>query len=147
MNCSMPGFPVLHYLKFMFIESVMLIISSSVTFSFRLQSFPESGSFPMSQLFTSGGQSTGASGSASVLPMNIHGWFPSMNIHGWFPSAATGLIFLLSKGLFTVPQFESINSSAFSLLHGPTLTSIHDYWRNHKLDNKHLCWQNNVSAL
>ena len=53
-----------------------LTISSSATpFSSCLQSFPASGSFPMSQLFASGGQSTGASASASVLPMNIQGWF------------------------------------------------------------------------
>ena len=52
-------------------------ISSSVfPFSSCLQSFPESGSFPMSQFFTSGGQSIGDSASVSVLPMNIQGWFP-----------------------------------------------------------------------
>ena len=50
--------------------------SSATLFSFCLQSFPESGSFPMSWLFASGGQSIGASASASVLPMNIQGWFP-----------------------------------------------------------------------
>ena len=66
-------------------------ISSSVAlFSFCLQSFPASGSFPMSQQFTSGGQSIGAPATASVLPMNIQGWFPL----GW-----TGLISLQSKGL------------------------------------------------
>ena len=65
-------------------------ISSSVTpFSSCFQSFPASGSFPMSQLFTSGGQSVGASASASVLN--------SMNIQGWFPLGLTGLISLLSK--------------------------------------------------
>ena len=65
-----------------------LIISSSVVpFSFCLQSFPESGSLPVSQLFTSGGQS-GVSSSASVLPTNIHGWFPLVS---------TGLISVLSK--------------------------------------------------
>ena len=64
------------------------ISSSVVPFSSRLQSFPASGSFPMSQLFTSGGQSTGVS--ASVLPMNIQDWFPL----GW-----TGWISLQSKGL------------------------------------------------
>ena len=58
-----------------------------------LQSFPASGFFPMSQLFVSGGQSIEASSSASVLPMNIQ---------GWFPSGLTGLISLLSKGLTTV---------------------------------------------
>ena len=58
-------------------------ISSSVTpFSSCRQSFPASGSFPVSQLFTSGGQSIGASASASVLPMNIQGWFP-LRLTGW----------------------------------------------------------------
>ena len=52
------------------------ISSSVIPFSSWLQSFPASGSFPMSQLFSSGGQSIGASASASVLPMNIQGWFP-----------------------------------------------------------------------
>ena len=74
------------------IESVMssnhLILHHP--FSFCLQSFPASGSFPVSQLFTSGGQGIGASPSASVLPMNIQ---------GWFPLGLTGLISLLSKGL------------------------------------------------
>ena len=66
-------------------------ISSSVTpFSSCLQSFPASGSFPMSQLLPSGGQSIEASASASVLPMYIQGGFPLV---------LTGLIFLLSKGL------------------------------------------------
>ena len=63
------------------------ISSSFALFSFCLQSFPASGSFPMSQLFASGGQSTGVSVSASVL---------SVSIHGWFPLGLTGLI---SKGL------------------------------------------------
>ena len=68
-----------------------LTISSSATlFSFCLQSFPASGSFPVSQFFAWGGQSIGASASASssVLPMNVQGWFPS----GW-----TGLLSLQSK--------------------------------------------------
>ena len=52
------------------------ISSSVIPFSSRLQSFPASGSFPMSQLFASGSQSIGASAAASVLPINIQGWFP-----------------------------------------------------------------------
>ena len=52
------------------------ILSSVIPFSSHLQSFPESGSFPMNQFFTSGGQSIGVSASASVLPMNIQDWFP-----------------------------------------------------------------------
>ena len=66
------------------------ISSSVVPFSSCPQSFPASGSFPMSQFFTSGSQSIGASASASVL---------SMNIQGWFPLGRTGWISLLSKGL------------------------------------------------
>ena len=66
----------------------LTISFSAAPFSFCLQSFPASESFPMSQLFTSGGQSIGAS--ASVLPMNIQ---------GWFLLGLTGLISLLSKGL------------------------------------------------
>ena len=69
------------------------ISSSVLPFSFHLQSFPASGSFLVSWLFTSGGQSIGASASASVLPMNIQGWFPI----GW-----TGWISLPSKGLSRV---------------------------------------------
>ena len=45
------------------------------------------------------------------------------------------------------PQFESINSSAFSRLYGPTLTTIHDYWKNHSFDNTDLCWQTDISAF
>ena len=69
------------------------ISSSVVPFSSRLQSFPAPGSFPMSQFFTSGDQSIAVSTSTSVLPMNIHDWFPL----GW-----TGWISLLSKGLSRV---------------------------------------------
>ena len=102
-------------------------ISSSVIHFSCLQSFPASGYFLMNQLFTSG-QSIEASASASVLLVNIQGWFP------W---ELTGLISLQSKGLsrvFSTPQFESLNSLVFSLLHGPTLTSIHDRRKNHSLD-------------
>ena len=61
-------------LNLMSIELVMLV--NHLILCHRLQSFPASGSFPMSQLFTSGGQSIGASASTSVLPMNRQGWFP-----------------------------------------------------------------------
>ena len=66
------------------------ISSSVVPFTSCLQSFPASGSFPVSQFYTSGGQSTGVSAAASILPMNIQGWFPLE----W-----TGWISLQSKGL------------------------------------------------
>ena len=103
------------------------ISSSVVHFSFCPQSFPASGYFQMSQLFASGGQSIGVSASTSVLPMNTQDW----SLLGW-----TGLISLQSKGFSRVFSriTESINSSALSLLYGPTLTPIHDYWNNHTFD-------------
>ena len=117
-------------------------ISSSVSpFSSCLQSFLASGSFLMSQLFTSGGRSIGASALASVLPMNIQGWF-SLGL--------TGLISLLSKGLSRV--FSSTTVQEFKFFgaqpcYGPTLTSVHDYWKNHSFDYTDLCWQSDVSAF
>ena len=88
------------------------------------------------KLFASGGQCTGAPTSALVLPMNIQ---------GWFPLGMTNLISLLPKGtlksLSPAPQFKSINSLVLSLLYGPTLTSLHDYWKNHSFDCKDLCLQ------
>ena len=104
-------------------------ISSSVTpFSSCPQSLPASESFPMSQLFAWGGQSIGVSASASVLPMNTQDWSPL----GW-----TGWITLQSKGLariFSSTRVQKHQSSVFNFLHSPTLTSIHDYWKNHSLD-------------
>ena len=104
------------------------ISSSVIPFSSCLQSFPTSGSFQMSHLFASGGQSTGVSVSTSVLPKNTQDWSPLE----W-----TGWISLQSKGLpesSPTPQFKSINSSVLSFLHSPTLTSIHDHRKNHSLD-------------
>ena len=101
------------------------ISSSVIPFSSCPQSLPTSGSFPMSQLFAWGGQSIGVSASASALPVNTQVWSPL----GW-----TGWISLQSKESSPTPQFKSINSSALSFLHSPTLTSIHDHWKNHSLD-------------
>ena len=92
------------------------------------QSLPASETFTMSQLFAWGGQSTGVSALASFLPKNIQGWSPLE----W-----TGWISLQSKGLqesSSTPQFKSINSSALSFLHNPSLTSIYDHWKNHSFD-------------
>ena len=80
------------------------ISSSVIPFSTRLQSFPTSGSFQMSQLFASGGQSTGVSASTSVLPMNIQDGFPL----GW-----TGWISLKSKGLSRVFSNTTVQKHQF----------------------------------
>ena len=115
-------------------------IPSFVTpFSSCPPSFPASESFPMSWLFASGGQSIEAS--ASVLPMNIQ---------GWFPLGLTGLISLLSKGLLRVFFSITIRKhqlSVLSFLYGLSLTSIHDYWKNCCFDYMDLCWQSDVSAF
>ena len=95
MDCSTPGFPVLHYLPGLaqtHVHRVGDAIPSSLV-PFCLQSFPASGSFPVSQLFVSYGQRIGVSASTSVLPVNIQ---------GLFPLGSNGLIFLLSKGLSRV---------------------------------------------
>ena len=74
---------------------------------------------------------------------------PSSDIQGWFPLGLTGLIclILLSQESSPAPQFESINSLALSLLYGPTLISVHDYWKNHSFDYMDLCQQSDVSAF
>ena len=117
-------------------------ISSSVTlFSFCPQSFPAVGFFffSVSQLFTSGGQSFGASASASVLPMNIQ---------GWFLLGLTGLIFLLYKGLLRVFSSATVWEHQFFGAYPSlwSLTSIHDYW-NHSFDYMGVCAQRDVSAV
>ena len=104
------------------------ISSSVIPFSSCPQSLPASESFPMSQLFAWGGQSTGVSALASFLPKKSQ---------GWSPSEGTGWIFLQSKGLsrvFSNTTVQRINSAVLSFLHSPTLTSIHDHWKNHSLD-------------
>ena len=85
-------------------------------------------SFPRSQFFSTGGQSTTVSALASVLPMNIKDWFPL----GW-----TGWISLQSKGLSRVFSNTTVQKHQFfgaHLFYSPTLTSIHDYWKNHSFD-------------
>ena len=104
------------------------ISSSVIPFSSCLQSFPASGSFPLSQLFASGGQSIGASASASVLPMNIQDWFP---LWGLIESPCSPGD---SQESSPTPQFKSTNSLALSFLYSQTLTPIHDYWENHSFD-------------
>ena len=108
-------------------------ISSSVTPFSCLQSFPASGSFPVSWSFTSGGQSIRASALASVLPVNIQ---------GWFPLGLTGLISLLSKGLSRVFSSTTVRKHQFfgaqpSLWY--TSHPVHNYWKNHSFDHVDLC--------
>ena len=127
-------------LKLMSIESVMPC--SHLILCHPLLLLPSI--FPSSRVFSSElaicirCQSIGAS--ASVLPMNTQ---------GWFPLGLTGMISLLSKGLSRVFSSATIQKHQFvlSLLYGPTLTSVRDYWKNHSFDYTDLCQQSNVSAF
>ena len=127
MNRSTPGLPVHHHLL-EFIQSHIHRVRDAILPSHPLSSPSPPAPNPSQHqsLFQSvnsshEGQSTGASALSSVLPKNTQGWSPSE----W-----TGWISLQSKGLsrvFSNTTVQSISSSALSLLHSPTLTSIHDY--------------------
>ena len=128
-------------LRFMFNESLsqwcyLTILSSATPFSFCIQSFPTSGSFPVNQLFVSGSQSIGASASAWVLPLNIS---PSFMID-WFDLTVQGTL----KSLL---QYHNLKASI--LWHSPSLWS-HSYictWllaKKHSFDYMDLCWQSDA---
>ena len=139
MSCRAPGFPVLHYLP-EFAQTHVHWVRDAIQPSHPLPLLSPALNLSQNQRFSqwvdsaSGGQTVAAS--ASVLPVNIQGWFPL----GW-----TGFISSMSKGLskesFPAPQSESINSLVLSLLYGPALTFIHDYWKNHSFDYTDLCQQ------
>ena len=104
------------------------ISSSIVPFSSCPWSLPASGTFPVSQPFAWGGQRIEVSASASVLPMNTQDWAP-LGCTDWISLQSKG-----SQESSAAPQFKSINSLVLRFLHSSTLTSIHDYWKNHSLD-------------
>ena len=121
MDCSTPGSSVLHCLMDL-LRSCPLspwcypTISSSATpfsFSFCLQSFPASKCFPVSWLFTSGGQTIGASASATVLPMNIQDWF-LLGLTGWISLQSKGLSRVFSST--TIQKHQFFSNSAFSMV-------------------------------
>ena len=141
MDNRTPGPSVLHCLLAFAQIHIHWVGDATALFSFWPQLLPASGSFPMNWLSASGGQSIGASASATGLPMNTQ---------GWFPLGLTGLISLQSKELsrvFSSPQLKSTNSLTFSLLYDPTLTPVHAYWKNHSFDYVDLCRQSDVSAF
>ena len=131
MDCSTPCFSVLHHLP-EFVQTHVHWVGDAIQPSHPLLTpSPLSIIFPSIRVFSN----------ESVLPKNIQ---------GWFPLGLTGLLSLLSKGLSRV--FSSTtnwkhHSSKLSLLYGPTLTTVHDYWKNHCFDYVDLCWQSDVSAF
>ena len=104
------------------------ITSSVIPFSSCPQSFPALGTSPMNQFFAWGGQSIGVSASTSVLPMNTQADLLQNGLVG-SPCSLRD-----SQESSPTSQFKSIKSSALSFLYSPTLTSIHDHWKNHSLD-------------
>ena len=114
-------------LKLMSIELVMPFNHLILCYPLLLlpSIFP-SGSFPMSQFFASGGQSIGVSALAPVLPLNIQDWL-SLRLTGWISFQSKGLSRVFSNTTIQKHQF-------FYFPYSPTLTSIHDYWKNHSLD-------------
>ena len=130
-------------LKFTSIESVMP--SSHLILCRPLLLLPpnpsQHQSFPMSQFFAWGGRSIGVSALSSVLPKNTQDWSPLE----WLVGSPCSPRDSLESS--PTPHFKSINSSALSFLHSPTLTSIHDHRKNHSLDWMDLFWQSNVSAF
>ena len=145
MDCSTSGLPVLTISRGLPSSlhqwSRPAVSFSDALFFFCPHSFPASGTSPVSHLFASDDQNTGASASASVLPVNIQ---------SWSPLRLTGLISLLSKGLSGVFSSTTVQRHQFFgilLLYGPALTTIHDLWEKRSLDYMDLCWQDDVSAF
>ena len=147
MNCSMPGLPVHHQLP-EFTQTHVHRVGDAIQPSHPLsspippapKSLPASGSFPMSQLCAWGGQSTGVSASASVLPVNIQEWSPL----GW-----TGSISLQSKGLLkSLLQHHSSKTSILWRSAFFTVQLLHPYMTTGKtIALTRQTWQSNVSAF
>ena len=126
MDFSILGFPVLHYLPEL-AQTHVHWVSDAIQLSYPVapisscpQSFPASGFFPVSQLFTWGGQSIRTSALASILPVNIQDWF---SLKDWLvcsPYCPSD-----SEESSPAPQFESIKTSTLSLLYGWALMSVH----------------------
>ena len=148
MDCGRPGSSFLHclrsLLKFMSMESVTpsnhFILCCP--FSFCLQAFPALGSFSMSQLFVLVSQSIGASASASVLPMNIQGWFP-VGLTDLISSMSKGLSRVFSRTKIQKYQFFSTQLSLWPKHSHPYMTT----GKAIALTRWDLCQQSDVSAF
>ena len=148
MDCSTPGFPVHHQLLEITQthpprvgDAIKPSHPLSSPFSSHLQSFPTSWSFPMSR---------SSHQVAKVLVLqpqhqSLQGIFKVDFLWDWLVWSPFGP--RDSQESSPAPQFKSINSSALGLLYGPALTSIHDYWKNHRFDYTDLCQQRDISAF
>ena len=136
MNCSMPGLPVHHQLL-KFTQTHVHRVSDAIQPSHPLSSLSPPAPNPsqhqsLFQWVTTShevAQSIGVSASASVLPMSTQDWSP-LEWTGWVSLQSRGF----SQESSPTSQFRSISSSVLSFLHSPTLTFIHEQWKNHSLD-------------
>ena len=145
MNWSTPGFPVSHcLLEFAQIHVHRVNDSIQPPHPLLPPSPPASqheGLFQWVISFSSSGQSTGASASASVLPMNIQSCFP-LGLNYFISLQSKGFSRVFSSATFPKhPLFGALSS------YGPTLISVHDYLKNHSFDCMDLCWHSDISAF
>ena len=148
MDCSTPGFPVLYYLL-EFAQTHVHWVSDAIQPSHPLLS-PSPHALNLSH-HQGPFQWVGSFHQvAKVLELQL--WHQSFQwifrvdlLQDWLVGSPCSP--RDSHESFPAPQFRSINSSALSLLYGPTLTSVHDYWKDHSFDYTDLCWQNDVSAF
>ena len=148
MNCNMPGFPVLHY-PLEPAQTHVHWVDDAIEPSHPSLSPPPlahnlSQHWNLFQWVSSSHQvaKVRVLTSASFLPVNIQVWFPLELKLIWSPSDPRD-----PQESSPAPQFESINSLALSIIYGPTLIYVHDYWKNHSFDNTDLYQQSDVSAF
>ena len=146
MDCTTPGFPVLHYPPELaqthahWVSDASLPSHHLLPFLSSPQSFPASGSFPVSQPFTSALYIK--YWSFNLSPSNEYSGLISFRMDWSDLLAVQGTLKSLLQH-----HFKTISSLVFSLLYGPTLTSIHNYWKNHSFDYTDLCQQSDLCFL
>ena len=148
-NYSTPGFPLLHHVPEL-AEAHVHWVSNTIQPSHPPLSLPSLPAFNVSQYHNLFQWVSSSHQMAKVLKFQLQHqsfqWLFSVDFLKdwvvWYPCCQRD-----SQESSAAPQFKSINSLALSLLYGPTLTSIHDYWKNHSFDYTDLCWHSNVSAF
>ena len=147
-DCSTPGFPVHHQLL-EFTQTYVHRVGDAIQPSHPLSS-PSPPTFNLSQHQGLFKQVSSPHQVAKLLEFQLqHQSLQSTPRTDLFQDGLVGSPYSPrdSQQFSPTPQFKSINSLALSFLYSPTLTSIHDYWKNHSLDQMDLCWQSNVSAF
>ena len=147
MDCSTPGFPVLHYLLTL-AQTHVHWVSDVFQPSHPLLS-PSSPALNLSRHQGLFQWVSSLNQMARVLELQLqHQSVLPMNIHDWFPLGLTGLISLRDSQEFSpTPQYKNINYLALSLLYCPALISVHDCRKNHSFDYMDLCQQSDVSVF